>query len=152
MRLSTKSRYGTRLMLDLAQHHDQGAVQLSEIARRQNISQKYLEQIIKPLKRAGYIRGIRGAKGGYVLARSPKMIRVGEIVSLLEGGGTICECTEDPRSCPRASACLTRALWIEAAKAMFDKLEQTRLYDLVKTDSGKGSRSVKKDTRKGSRR
>jgi Rrf2 family protein len=89
MKLSTRSRYGTRLMIDLAQNGLDKFVQLKDVSRRQRISLKYLEQIVIPLKRAKYLVSARGAGGGYKLARSPEAITVGEIVALLEGGKNI---------------------------------------------------------------
>jgi len=132
LKLSTKSRYGTRFILDLVQQKDKGAIQLSDISKRQNVSLKYLEQIIIPLKKAKYIRGIRGAKGGYVLVKSPQEITVGEIVELLEGGAEICDCCDNPKACPKSKACLTRQVWIEAAGAFFKKLYSITFADLVK--------------------
>ncbi|HLD47293.1 MAG TPA: Rrf2 family transcriptional regulator, partial [Desulfobaccales bacterium] len=102
MKLSTKSRYGTRLLLDMAQHYNQGPVQLGDIAKRQNISVKYLEQIIIPLKKANYVQSVRGPKGGHALTRPPKEITVGEIVALLEEGATLTECTERAAVCERS--------------------------------------------------
>ncbi len=136
MKLSTKSRYGTRLILDMVQHSNGTAVQVSEIAKRQDVSVKYLEQIIIPLKKAKYIKGIRGAKGGYVLKKEPKDISVGEIVALLEGGETICVCTEKPRSCKKSKTCMTRQIWIDAAQAMFDKLNSITFEDLKNVKCG----------------
>lgn len=132
MKLSTRSRYGTRLMLDMAQHYDQGPVQLGDIAKRQAVSVKYLEQIIIPLKKANYIKSIRGPKGGHVLARPPEEITVAEIVALLEEGTSLAECADDARVCERADICPTRLLWKEAAEAMFDKLQSITLADLVR--------------------
>lgn len=131
MKLSTKSRYGTRLMLDMVQNANNGAVQLSDIAKRQDISQKYLEQIIIPLKKAKYIRSVRGAKGGYLLEKAPEDITVGEIVTLFEGRSDICECSENPETCGRTGTCVTRTVWIEAAQAMYDKLNSITFSDLV---------------------
>ncbi len=136
MKLSTKSRYGTRLILDMVQNSGKEAVQLSEISKRQDISVKYLEQIIIPLKKSKYVKGIRGAKGGYVLMKSPKEITVGEIVALLEGGETICECTEKPRSCKKSKTCMTRQMWMDAAQAMFDKLNSITFDDLKNGECG----------------
>lgn len=131
MKLSTRSRYGTRLILDLAEHHNQGPVQLGDIAKRQNISLKYLEQIIRPLKKADYINSFRGAKGGHVLSKEPDKISVGEIVALLEGGATLIHCAQKPGDCERVDTCLTRYLWIEASKAMYDKLAAITFADLI---------------------
>jgi Rrf2 family iron-sulfur cluster assembly transcriptional regulator len=132
MKLSTRSRYGTRLMLDMAQNYQRGPLHLSSIANRQGISVKYLEQIIIPLKRAQYVKSVRGPKGGHVLARPPEEITVGEIVALLEDGFTLVECSERPECCDRAENCLTRHIWREAAQAMFAKLNSITLADLVK--------------------
>jgi Rrf2 family iron-sulfur cluster assembly transcriptional regulator len=132
MRLSTRSRYGTRLMLDMAQRYEEGPIQLGEIAKRQHISVKYLEQIIIPLKKAAYVKSVRGAKGGHMLAKSPKEISVGEIVSLLEGDPKLTDCAQNPHACDRSESCLTRIVWREAGNAMFERLNSITLYDLMK--------------------
>lgn len=131
MKLSTRSRYGTRLLLDMAQHHEEGPIQLGDIARRQEISLKYLEQIIIPLKKAGLVKSVRGTKGGHLLAKSPKEITMAEIVALLEGGVSIIKCVDHPETCKRSAACLTRQVWREATQAMYDKLEPLTLWKLM---------------------
>ena len=131
MKLSTKSRYGTRMILDLAQRYGKGAIQLGEIARRQNISLKYLEQIIRPLKKAKYVKSYRGAKGGHMLNKPPNEITVGEVVALLEGGDTLVNCDQDPESCERIDSCVTRYLWMEAATAMYERLATITFADLM---------------------
>jgi Rrf2 family iron-sulfur cluster assembly transcriptional regulator len=142
MKLSTRSRYGTRLMLDMAQHYNDGPIHLANIARRQGISVKYLEQIIIPLKKAHYVKSVRGPKGGHILAKPPAEITVGEIVALLEEGDYLAECSNDSQVCERSSTCLTRRLWKEAAQAMFDKLHSVTLADVMQMDesglSGQG--------------
>ncbi|MBI5582012.1 MAG: Rrf2 family transcriptional regulator [Deltaproteobacteria bacterium] len=137
MKFSTRSRYGTRLILDMAQHHGHGPIQLGEIARRQNLSLKYLEQIIRPLKRANYVKSFRGSKGGHLLNKPPEQISVGEIVSLLEGGAFLTGCAKDPTRCERAADCLTRYLWIEASQAMFTRLNQITFADLLNGNKGR---------------
>jgi len=132
MKLSTRSRYGTRLMVDMAKHYGEGPIQLGEIAKRQNVSVKYLEQIIIPLKKARYIKSVRGPKGGHILAKPPEEITVGEIVAVLENGISLVECAEEQAVCDRADVCPTRLLWKEASEAMFDRLQATTLADLVK--------------------
>ena len=143
MKLSTKSRYGTRLMLDMAQHYHEGPIHLANVAKRQGISVKYLEQIIIPLKKAHYVKSMRGPKGGHILAKSPGEITVGEIVALLEEGTSFVECSNNAEACERSQTCLTRGLWKEAAQAMFDKLHSITLADLMKTTepspSGQGA-------------
>lgn len=131
MKLSTRSRYGTRLLLDMAQHYNQGPTQLGDIARRQDISVKYLEQIIIPLKKAHFIKTVRGPKGGYLLTRPPEEITVAEIVALLEDGAGLVECTERAELCGRADTCPTRLIWKEATQAMFNTLKSITLADLV---------------------
>ncbi len=131
MKLSTRSRYGTRLMLDMAQHYREGPIHLGDIAKRQNVSVKYLEQIIIPLKKAHYIESVRGSKGGHILTRPPEEITVKEIVAVLEEGTTLLECVADPTVCDRADICPTRLLWKETSEAMFGRLEAVTLADLV---------------------
>ena len=131
MKLSTRSRYGTRLMLDMAEHYNDGPIHLMEIAQRQGISVKYLEQIIIPLKKAQYIKSLRGPKGGHVLAKPPEEITVGEIVAVLEESDSLVECSQNAEVCERSSHCPTRKVWQEAAAAMFAKLESVTLADLV---------------------
>ncbi len=131
MKLSTRSRYGTRLMLDMAQHYHDGPIHLSDVAKRQDVSVKYLEQILIPLKKAGYIESLRGPKGGHILARPPEEITVKEIVAVLEETTSLVECCDDSAVCQRANICPTRPLWKEASDAMFDKLQAITLADLV---------------------
>ena len=131
MKLSTRSRYGARLMLELAAHYHQGPLHLDAIALQQGISVKYLEQIIIPLKKAKYIQRVRGPKGGHILAKPPAEITVGEIVALLEDGPSLTECSDNPQVCDRSPNCVMCAyFWQAAAQAMFDKLQSITLADL----------------------
>lgn len=132
MKLSTRSRYGTRMMLDLAQHYDDGPVQIGDIARRHDISVKYLEQLIIPLKKANYIKSVRGPKGGHVLAKPPEEITVGEVVKILEGGISLVDCIENPDICDRSETCLTRGIWETATRAMSQELDSMTLSDMIK--------------------
>ena len=131
MRLSTRSRYGTRMMLDLAQHHDEGPVRIGEIARRQDMPVKYLEQLIIPLKKGNFIKSVRGPKGGHMLARPPEEITVGQIVKMLENGIDLSGCIENPGECERSGRCLTRGIWEDASKAMYDKLNSITLSNML---------------------
>jgi Rrf2 family protein len=131
MKLSTKSRYGTRLLLDLAENDGNNFIQLKEISKRQGVSLKYLEQIIIPLKKARLVESSRGASGGYRLARPPDRISVGEIVSILEGGKALTQCENDPETCERSESCSVRNLWKEATQVLYDKLNGVSLLDLV---------------------
>jgi Rrf2 family protein len=146
MKISTKSRYGVRLLLDMASHYQKGPVNLTDVATRQGMSVKYLEQIIIPLKKAKYVTSLRGPKGGHMLARPPEDITIGEIVALLEESSSLVDCSDRPESCERAGICLTRDVWLEAAKAMFDKLNSITLADLLKKcptqENGQGESHV----------
>ena len=133
MKLSTRSRYGTRMMLDLAQRYNEGPVQIGQIAKRQNISVKYLEQLVIPLKKARFIKSVRGPKGGHMLAKSPEGITVGQIVDVHEGGLHLSVCLGDAEICERSEDCLIRDTWDEATKAMFDKLNSITLAKLIKS-------------------
>jgi Rrf2 family iron-sulfur cluster assembly transcriptional regulator len=131
MKLSTRSRYGTRLMVDLAQHYRLGAVPVSDIARRQGISVKYLEQLIIPLRKAGLITSVRGTKGGHLLSKSPEEITSGQIVRALEKENVLVECIEDPNTCERVDKCPTRNLWKLAGSALFRELDSVTLAELI---------------------
>jgi Rrf2 family protein len=132
MKMSTKTRYGTRLMVELARNYGKGFIQLGEIAKEQDISIKYLEQIMIPLRKARYVEGVRGAKGGYKLARPPEEVTVGEIMALMEDGKSIVGCSENPSICERSGACVTRDLWKETAEVMYEHLNAVTLADLLK--------------------
>ncbi len=131
MKISTRGRYGTRLLLDLALHNGQGPIPLKEIAERQQISLLYLERLVAPLIAAGLIRSTRGARGGIWLARSPETIRLSEIVGLLEGSVGPVDCVNDRQACPRSDLCVTRDIWVELKQAMDGVLESRTLRDLV---------------------
>lgn len=142
MKLSTRSRYGTRMMLDLAQHYKKGPVQIGDIAKRQDISVKYLEQLVIPLKKAKYIKSVRGPKGGHMLAKPPNKVTVGEIVKLLEGGINLTKCIENPDVCDRLDICLTRGIWEVATQAMYRELNSLTLADVL--ERGKGPASTER--------
>ena len=131
MKISTRGRYGTRMKLDLAAHHDQGPTPLREIAKRQDLSVKYLEQLIIPLKAAGYIRSVRGARGGYTLARKPDKISVGQIIKVLEGGLSLVDCVEDPKVCEREKNCPTRDIWLGMSERLMEELSSLTLRDVL---------------------
>jgi Rrf2 family protein len=123
------------MMLDLAQHYDEGPVQIRNVSKRENISVKYLEQLIIPLKKANFIKSVRGPKGGHMLAKPPEAITVGEIVRVLEGGINLSSCIENPEVCDRTSDCLTRGLWEETTKAMYEKLNSATLSKMINEGS-----------------
>ncbi len=131
MKLSTRSRYGTLALLDLALHRGEAPVQLKDISRRQQIPLHYLEHIITPLISAGMVRSTRGARGGVSLARAPEKIKLSEVIQLLEGSVAPAECLNNPDICDRTEFCATRDIWSELKKAMEGVLESTTLQDLV---------------------
>jgi len=135
MRLTTKSRYGTRLILDLAVNAKEGPVPLGDVSRRQNISLKYLEQLISKLKKAGLVKSQRGPFGGHMLDKSPNEISVGDIVRTLEETTAITDCAERDEAlcgvCNKAGDCLSRWVWIEASNAMFERLDQITIGGLL---------------------
>jgi len=135
MRLTTKSRYGTRLILDLAINAQNGPVPLRDVSKRQNISLKYLEHLIRKLKEAGLIKSQRGPYGGHMLKKSPCDITVGDIVRTLEKTTAITDCAmaEDKLCgvCNRAGDCLSRWVWIEASEAMFKRLDEITIQSLT---------------------
>jgi len=131
MKLSTKGRYGSRLMLDLALHNNNGHVLLKDIAKRQEISEKYLGQLIRPLIAAGLVKSTRGAHGGYHLAKSPKLITLKDIIQTLEGSMAIVGCIDAPKECARMKSCLTREIWKEITDKVTEILENITLEDMV---------------------
>ena len=131
MKLSTKGRYGTRALLDVALHQEDSPVQLKVIAQRQQISLHYLEHIIAPLIAAGLLRSTRGAYGGVSLGKPPQEIVLSEVIQILEGSITPVECVDDPNVCSRADICATRDVWTDVKKAMAGVLESVTLQDLV---------------------
>ncbi len=131
MKLSTKGRYGARAMVDLALHYGQGYLLLRDIAKRQHISEKYLEHIVTSLKVAGLVKSFRGAHGGYTLAKPPTQIKLAQIIKTLEGSTALVECVDDPECCPQAGLCVTRDVWTEIKRATDEILESISLKDLV---------------------
>lgn len=143
MKLSTRGRYGVRLMLDLALSQGNGPVLLREIAQRQEISEKYLWQLINPLKAAGLIKSIRGAHGGYLLAKKPEEVNLKQILSVLEGPLCLVDCVEQPSACDRSPSCIAHDVWAGAAQGIVTVLEAMTLDKMVeghlkKTDSFAG--------------
>jgi Rrf2 family protein len=139
MRLSTRGRYGVRLMIDLALHHGDGPVMLKDISRRQGISQKYLWNLINPLKSAGLVKSTRGAHGGFSLAREPSGISITDILQVLEGPLCLVDCVENPSACEKSAACVARDIWCLAAGNLRQTLEAVTLTQLVEKHRGKGA-------------
>lgn len=131
MKLSTKTRYGTRILIELALNKDQGAIQVSKIASSQKIPVKYLEQLLRTLKLAGIVRSVRGPKGGHLLIRDPEEISLGEIVRLFEGQTDLVECVSAPEKCDMAASCLVRKAWYDATSVLYEKLDGISIADLI---------------------
>lgn len=142
MRISTRTRYGLRALADLARGYPDRPIPLAEVARRQRISVKYLEQVVAILKAAKLVKPIRGVNGGYVLAMPPAEISLREVFDTLEGPAVLVECVGDPGPCPLAEVCPTRETWFEMSRALFRILESTTVGDLLERSEQKRRSSV----------
>ena len=132
MRISTKGRYAIKLMLDLATNDNGEPIRLKDVARRQEISEKYLEQIISSLNRAGYVKSVRGSQGGYLLKMDPKEYTVGMILRLTEGCLSPVDCVApDGGGCEKGDACVTRILWKKIDDAINEVVDNITLGDLL---------------------
>ncbi|MHC4461440.1 MAG: RrF2 family transcriptional regulator [Planctomycetota bacterium] len=118
-------------MLELAENQGRGPLQLRIIARRQEISVKYLDQLMAMLKSAGFVRSIRGAKGGYMLAKAPNQIRLSDVFNCLEGHVITVECTENENYCTRTADCIARQVWTQLQEAVMGVLQSITFQDLV---------------------
>lgn len=132
MKLSTRGRYGTRAMLDVALHCAEGPVHLKDVAQRQEVSKKYLEHLTSRLEAAGLLRSIRGAGGGISLARPASDIKLSEIFQTLEGPIALVECVDNPERCPRSASCAARDIWMEIGQLLAAFLESKTLEDLCR--------------------
>jgi Rrf2 family protein len=132
MKISTKGRYALRLMLDLAMQAGDEYIPLKQVSERQEVSVKYLEQIINILVKAGYVKGVRGSKGGYKLAGSPESYTVGMILRLTEGSLMPVACLDDENNeCPRHNECMTLPLWKKLNDAINSVVDNVTLADLI---------------------
>jgi len=142
MKLSTNGRYAVRAMLDLAQHYKDGLVLAKDVARRQGISERYLEHLLISLKTEGLIKSVRGAHGGFSLTKPPDKIKLIDIIRVSEGPLVLVECVVDARVCPRSSKCATRDVWSELQSAMTDVLSSKTLQDLIERQQAKEQSSA----------
>jgi Rrf2 family protein len=133
MKFSTKARYGLRAILDMAIYQNSGPITLNSIAERQGLSEGYLEQLMAPLKKSGIVKSIRGAQGGYILAKQPKDITTGEVIRALEGpiAPVACVSEDFPEECDRAEGCVTRMVWARVRDSIAGALDSLTLQDLV---------------------
>ena len=141
MKISTKGRYALRLMLDLAMNGENNVVRIKDIAERQQISDKYLEQIISVLNKAGYVRSTRGPQGGYSLRKAPEEYTVGDILRLTEGSLAPVACVEEEGSCEREVDCVTGEVWKRLNQAISDVVDHITLADLVALQEEKREKS-----------
>ena len=133
MKISTRGRYALRLMIDIGMNDKDNPVRIKDIAQRQEISEKYLEQIVSVLNKAGYVRSSRGPQGGYRLARAPKDYTVGDILTLIEGSLAPVACLDTPvNECPREPFCPTLILWKKIDDAVHGVVDSITLEDLLK--------------------
>ena len=118
-------------MVELASHYGEGPIELKEIAKKENISLKYLEQVIIPFRSAGLVKSVRGSKGGYSLAKSPSEIFLNDLVEILEGPITLTECLRDPKVCQKSASCVTREIWEEVSEAIYRIFHSITLEEMV---------------------
>lgn len=142
MKISTKGRYALRMMLEFALHPDE-CTKISQVAKRQQISDKYLEQIVTILSRSGYVKSMRGAQGGYKLTRDPSEYTVGMILRLTEGSLAPVACLEDEENlCQRAQHCVTLDVWKQLNEAINQVVDHVTLADLVREQKAKPNHNL----------
>ena len=140
MKISTKGRYSLRMLLDLAEHKNEGFVSLKDISERQGISKKYLEQIVSILNSPDILRTNRGNKGGYMLAKEPDQYTAGDILRIAEGGLCPVSCLEDdPNRCDRSDFCKTLPIWQGLKNVISDYLDGITLQDILDSNKDKGA-------------
>ena len=130
LKVSTRARYGVRALADIAGQKSEGPVQLKDIAWRQEISVKYLEQIFAQLRAAGLVRGLRGPRGGYLLAKPPQSMTIREVVEVLDGSLSLVDCVDDKDACKRSKGCSARALWTQISDGLRQSLSSFSIADM----------------------
>ncbi|MEJ7837846.1 MAG: Rrf2 family transcriptional regulator [Thermomicrobiales bacterium] len=138
MKVSTRGEYGVRAMVALARHYGGGPMSITEIAKVSSVPAAYLEQLIAPLRRAELVSSKRGAHGGYVLSRSPELIRVGDVYRVMEGPVAPMDCVSedvDAQICPLIEGCETRPVWLKVRDSIVEALDSTTLADLIQSES-----------------
>ncbi|BBD06737.1 RrF2 family transcriptional regulator [Desulfovibrio ferrophilus] len=136
MKLSARTRYAARLLLDLALHEENKPRKASQLSESTDVSVQFIEQIFKPLKQAGFIRSVRGANGGHLLNAAPETITLGGIYRAMEGSFTLADCCDDPKSCERATDCPTRSAWARISDALEKEMDAITLEELMHNPEG----------------
>lgn len=131
MKIATKTRYALRVMIDVAAHDEEGCVPLKDVAERQGISKKYLEQVVSPLVSQSLLKVTRGHKGGYQLTRKPKEITCAQIVSATENGLELLDCLSGEVVCEREGICVSKNIWGGLERTMTEYLESITLQDIL---------------------
>jgi Rrf2 family protein len=134
MKVSTKGDYGVRALVELANHYGAGPVQSAEIAARQEVPEPYLDQLLTNLRRAGFIRSVRGPQGGHALIRDPRELRLSEVMVALEGSLAPISCVDDPGACTRTGGCVGRDVWERVRDATFEILNGVSIADLAEKE------------------
>jgi len=124
-------------MIELALHYQEGPLQLKEISKRQEISEKYLDQVMSPLRAKGYVYTHKGSQGGYCLARPPEEITLYQIIQVVEGSLAPVSCLDNPQTCPRVDICVTRDVWARLKERIIEELQSVTLADLVREQAKK---------------
>ena len=137
MKLSTKGRYGTRAMIDIALYRESGSTLLKDIASRQGISLKYLDHILSSLRKAGLIKNVRGKGGGYSLTRPAEQITLCDIIEAVEGTLSPVECVDNPEYCKKISTCSAHDVWVKVQESIEDVLRSTSLQSLTESHEKK---------------
>lgn len=144
MKVSTRGEYGVRAMVALARHHGEGPMSIADIAKESSVPAAYLEQLVAPLRRAGIVKSKRGAHGGYILARSPDLVRVGDVYRVMEGPVAPMDCVSeniDDQTCPLIEGCETRPIWLKVRDSIVEALDSTTLADLL-AQGGRAERAT----------
>lgn len=139
MRITTKGKYGILMLVQIASQESGKAIPLKEISKRQNISEKYLEQIIIPLTKAGIVKSIRGSQGGYVIGVDPASLTAGQLLEILEGEQSLRACIGEVGGCPRVGTCAAIDLWKDVNRAISSVIDNVSLADLVERSRQKAA-------------
>lgn len=147
MKISTKGRYGLRAFIDLARYSEEGPVSISSIAQRQNLSERYLEQLMAKLKKAGLVKSLRGSGGGYTLARDASEVSVGDVLRALEGNMELVACAafHDAEPCDLQQTCVTKYVWKKINMSILNTIDEIKIDTLVEQSRQEGGNDEETD-------